>query len=434
MAWVSGVTALIMLTAAVAERVAVRLRWPSRWLWTAGLASVVLLATLPPGRRREIPVLGEPGAPEVAASVPGPSAVASTAPWRTSRTDRVLALLWFGGSLAVFGRFAYVVQRLRRLRRRWSPGEMDGQRVWITDTVGPALVGILRPRVAVPRWLEDWAPDERRMVLRHELEHASARDPWLNAFGALVSGLTPWNPFLWWARARLVQAIETDCDARVLRSSTDPRSYARVLLEVARWTVPMRPSLATLAVTSSQLERRIEMAMKHDAPRRLAIGTSLLAVAGFLAVSASVPRAPERPPTPYLAGLLPSGSGALPQEVPPDLGGGAIPGRLPFTPTPEQTSTALATHHPRVLARGLSEDRVVWFVIDSEMRILHTGVGLAEGLHERLRSLHPESVTDYAMEIEYQSVDGLTFQTVWFVPEPPEVTGQGAGARGPTPE
>lgn len=419
MGWILGVTALLVVTARLAERVAVRLRWPSRWTWIAALVSVVVAAATSPAWVGEATALDGPRL-DVVRNVTEQDAGASTATLQRSQADRVFLLLWLASSLLFFGRVAYSLLRLRALQRRWPTVVLDGQPVWITDTVGPALVGFVSPRVAVPRWLADWEPSDRRMILRHELEHASARDPLLNAFSTAVVGLLPWNPFLWWARARLLEAIEIDCDGRVLRASQDPRSYAQVLLEVARLTVPMRSSLAALTVANSQLERRIEMAMKHNTPRRLSLGPALLAVAGLAAVLAAVARAPDRPSTSYLAGLMPVAPVAPAAQVPPDLGGGLIPGRLPFTPTPEQTSTALAMHHPRVLARGLPEDERVWFVIDAEMRILHTGVGPAEGLHERVRSLHPQNVTDFVMEIGYQSVDGLELTTVWFVPEPPE--------------
>ena len=82
-------------------------------------------------------------------------------------------------------------------------------------------------------------------------------------------------------------------------------------------------------------------------------------------------------------------------------------------------STALALYHPRVLGRGLAADQSVWFVIDEDMQILHTGVGPSEGLHERVRQLHPDDVTDFVLHIGYDSVDGLYFETLWLVPEVP---------------
>lgn len=201
-------------------------------------------------------------------------------------------------------------------------------------------------------------------------------------------------------------------DARVLAATIDPRSFAEALLEVARWTVPIRLSPAALTATHTNIERRIAMALEYHVPRRVARGLALLALAGLLTI---VPVATEAPDLPSMVLL---GSPALQAQVPPDLGGG-MPGRLPFTPSPEQTSTALALHHPRVLSFGLPEGQRVWFVIDAEMRILHTGVGPAEGLHERVRRPHPESVTDYVLTITHDTIDGLTLETVWFVPEPP---------------
>ena len=153
------------------------------------------------------------------------------------------------------------------------------------------------------------------------------------------------------------------------------------------------------------------MALEYRAPRRIAVGIALLAVAGGLAIVPAATEAPDAPSRAYLGGL------ALQAQEPP--AGGELPGRLPYTPTPEQTSVALVMHHPRILARGLPEDRRVWFVIDRDMRILHTGVGPAEGLHARVRSLHPESVSDAVLEISHETEDGLTLRTTWFVPEPP---------------
>lgn len=409
---------LLLATAAFAERAIAAMRRPRRWVWVAALIGAVVLAAAGP--------IGPPAPSPIGAEVAHPTtepegvtaattAASPLAPM--SGLDRALALGWLASSLAFL---AYVLRAalvVRRSRRGWSRAEVDGEEVWITGSTGPAILGIVRPRVVLPSWLMEWAPSERDLVIRHEREHASAGDPWLNALGLVVLGLMPWNPFLWWGRRRLVQAIELDCDARVLRSATDPRSYAEVLLEVSRWTVPIRPSVAVLTATCSQLERRIEMAMKHDTRRPFPVGITILAVAGIVAIAMASANGPSAPSGSYLAGLAP-----VAQE-PAELDGGMIPGRLPFTPTPEQISTALAAHHPRVLARGLPEDQRIWFVIDTDMRILHTGVGPVAGLHERVRALHPESVTDYSMELGYESVDGLSFLTVWFVPDPTEGPG-----------
>lgn len=422
MAWAVGIGALLVITAVIAEKAFSVMRWPRRWLWVAALGAAVLLPLAVPFPTSSSGQQTDSDSVVRLERVTPASASSDRSAPRMSDIGRFLALGWLGGSTIFFGYLLYSAARLRRKLRRWPTLEIEGRTISVADATGPALVGVVRPRVTIPEWLVGWEEADRALVLRHEFEHAKAGDPRVNAFGLAVLGAMPWNPFLWWARRRLVQAIELDCDARVLRTHPDPRSYAEVLLEVARWTVPIRPVLPTLTVTNSQLERRIDMAMQHDAPRRVLLGASILGIAGVLAV-ALVPAlrgAPERPSPSYLAGAVPAAQETPDEQVPPDLGGGPIPGRLPFTPTPEQMSTALAIHHPRILGRGLDEDQRVWFVIDEEMRILHTGVGPADGLHERVRSLHPESVTDYALALDYETVDGLELHTVWFTPEVPE--------------
>lgn len=418
MAYVVGLGVLLMITAAVVEKAAAALRWSRRWIWIAALAAMITLPIVLP---LTTPGPGsEPHALALSAEEPSTSTSVAAFPERVSGKlyliDRLLAVIWVVSSVIFYAYLLFSAVHLRRIQRTWSSTDLDGQEVWISDSGGPAVIGVFRPKVALPTWILEWSQRDRDVVLRHEAEHASAGDPWLNALGLSAVGLMPWNPSVWWVRRRLGEAIEMDCDDRVLSSSITPRHYAEVLLEVARWTVPVRLSPAALTAANSNLERRITMALEHSSPRRMILGLALLALAGLLAVVPFVNQAPEGPSMAYLGSL------ALEAQVPPDLDGG-MPGRLPFTPSPEQTSFALAMHHPRVLSFGLPEDQRVWFVVDAEMRILHTGVGPVEGLHERVQSLHPESVTDNVIGITHETIDGLTLETTWFVPEPAPLPG-----------
>jgi TonB family protein len=122
-------------------------------------------------------------------------------------------------------------------------------------------------------------------MLLHEGEHVRAGDTRLVLAGLLLLAAAPWNIPLWWQFRRLRQAIELDCDARVLKRAPDARRYGSLLLEVGRRrTAPVM--VVALADPPSFLERRIRLitarATSHSM-RRVGgfalIATSLVAVA-----------------------------------------------------------------------------------------------------------------------------------------------------------
>ena len=414
MGFILGVSATVAVAAVAAERAMAALKWSRRGVWVIALgAAFILPFVLQPGASGDQAVLDAPALRLVGSA--GGEAPSTSVVRGVSAVDRILSVAWMVASGLLLLHLLYSALRLRMRRSRWRVSQFDGREMWITSSPGPALVGILRPRIAIPAWLLEWKEADRDVVLRHEIEHASAGDPKLNVFGLAILVAMPWNPVVWWARRRLVHAIEVDCDARVLRSPIDPRRYAEVLLEVARCTIPVQPPPIALTATSSQLERRITMALQHDRPPRLVAGVFLLTVAASLAAAPGTFDPPEHPSIADLTGRVAQDVG--------DLDEGALPQELPFTPSPEQLSTALAIYHPLALAQGIPADQRVWFVIDSEMQILHTGVGAAEGLHERVRDLHPESVSDFSLTINHETVNGRTLAIYWIIPDPPALPG-----------
>lgn len=422
MIYVLTLTAVVMVAAVLLERAVGSMQGPRRWIWAAALGVCLLLpfarragGVSHPGTATPAEPIGtEAAAPGLGSSIF--SDLGDAPDFAVSAIDGGLILIWLGSSALYFAWLVGAAGRLHRARRDWSRSSCAEQDVWISPSTGPAVIGITRPSIVLPRWILTWRPPDRELVIRHELEHAAAHDPWLNLVGLLAVGLMPWNLGLWWGRARLVQAMELDCDARVLRGDTDPDTYARILVEVSRWTVPVRAPVTALPASPSHLERRIEMVLKNERTARFAVGATALAIAAALSAVLVASNAPAAPTAATVAAALPIAAAPSVAQEAPD--GGMTLGRLPFTPTPEQTSMALAVHHPKVLARGLPADQRIWFVIDSDMQILHTGIGPAEGLHDRVRAMHPESVTEYALNIGYESVDGLEFKTVWFVPDP----------------
>ena len=272
MAYALLVGALLALAGDALDRAAAAQRWPRRFVWAAVVAAAIIWPAAS-ALRHLWPSLPAPPIPLPLAVQPirvlpaGDGALAAA-------VDRTLVVLWGIASAALLLRLAAGVVALRRARRGWAIGDVDGTAVRLSTDVGPAVVGLRSMDVVLPEWVLSLDDHLRAVVLKHEEEHRTARDPVLLFAAALGSALMPWNPALWYAARRLRLAIELDCDARVLREHPSTERYGLLMLAVAQRRTTA-PSLfaATLFESTTQLERRI-LAMRPST-RRLASVTGL---------------------------------------------------------------------------------------------------------------------------------------------------------------
>jgi hypothetical protein len=174
---------------------------------------------------------------------------------------------------------------------------LNGVGVAIADDIGPAVVGILRPQIVIPRWLLQQDTATQAVALAHEREHVRTHDVRVLGGALLIAVLLPWNVPIWWQLRRLRFAIEVDCDARVLRTGQVASFYSAVLLNVATRLSPARLAAAGLSESGSSLEKRIRIMHSPLRPRwRLlaaVLGTcsaALVAVAGTVTAPAVSPR------------------------------------------------------------------------------------------------------------------------------------------------
>jgi hypothetical protein len=184
---------------------------------------------------------------------------AAASAWSLLASGRLLGAVWVGGSVAVLLLVLRSVRLLGLERGRWRPAVVEGVPVLVSGEIGPAALGVLRGVIVVPEWALALEGRFRRLLLLHEAEHLRAGDPRLLLAGLLAVAAMPWNPVLWWQFRRLRQALELDCDRRVLRAVPDPRGYGLLLLEVGRRRSHAGVMLAGFAESGTFLERRIRM-------------------------------------------------------------------------------------------------------------------------------------------------------------------------------
>jgi len=271
MAYAMLVTALLGLAALFAEKIFAELGWSRRGIWLVTLVTSLampiyaLVAPTPvvDAERGALPFSLDFVPVDVPAQIAIAFSGAISDSWlkmpEWENLDRVLAVFWVLASALTVLTCVLGAMSLQRSLRKAKTITLADQEVVLSDRLGPAVVGFLRPRIVLPRWIASADTELRTLVLRHEQEHITAHDQ-LILLGALllVAGM-PWNPALWWQLRRLRAAIEVDCDARVLRSGANRLGYAEALLQVRQRGSSVPLGAVALIQPPSQLEQRIRI-------------------------------------------------------------------------------------------------------------------------------------------------------------------------------
>ncbi|MDE2655288.1 MAG: TonB family protein [Gemmatimonadota bacterium] len=174
-------------------------------------------------------------------------------------------------------------------RRYWERGTLLGQSILWARDAGPAVVGLLRPRIVLPEWVRGAEPPRQKLILAHEEEHLGAGDAVLRFFMAVLLIAFPWNPALWLHYRRLCLAIELDCDQRVMERLPHRRwLYGELLFRVgARAAARPGLALAAFAERPSFLETRIRKLLSK-APEVGMAKVAFLAFAAIMVIGVAV--------------------------------------------------------------------------------------------------------------------------------------------------
>ena len=169
-------------------------------------------------------------------------------PWRWSAwLALALVTVWTLGLVRLFlGLLA-----IRRLRGRCSPitdHQLDHDLHQVqaelrfsrpldvresSEIASPATVGFRRPALLLPADWRDWAPEERRAVLAHELAHIERGDYLAVVLAQVCLLLHIYNPLAHWLVGRLRLEQELAADARAARLAGGQRPYLATLARMA---------------------------------------------------------------------------------------------------------------------------------------------------------------------------------------------------------
>lgn len=260
--------------------------------------------------------------------------VSASTPTLIDAWPGALLALWALGALFVLARGAAGHWRVRQWLRQSRRAGRDLRRLGAeaaedaglprplplleTSAVGgPALVGVLRPRVLLPRGLAEQVESRvMRPLILHESMHAARRDHWIHGALQLVRALLWFHPLAHLGLRAVARDRELLTDAAVVRRLGRRSDYAEGILHVMRSRpLPFAAALGVADARGEEVEERLEAIVGGEAaswrrPGRLSRG---LAAVGFIALAALVTATGLQTPAAALSAR--SGEPVLPSDA-----------------------------------------------------------------------------------------------------------------------
>ncbi|MES2298950.1 MAG: M56 family metallopeptidase [Pseudomonadota bacterium] len=208
-------------------------------------------------------------------------------------------LLWLAGACSSAVLLGW--QQVRFVRMLGPLRAAGPKPVFYSDSAaaGPALLGLLRPRIVLPAdFAQRYTDEEQALIVLHERIHLRRGDLYANAACSVLQVLFWFHPLLHLAARAFRLDQELACDASVLRHHTHSRRvYAGAILktQLAAAGVPVGCNWQS----RHPLKGRI-MSLTRPSPKRSArlLGTGVLAISAALACYSAWAAAADSPAAP----------------------------------------------------------------------------------------------------------------------------------------
>jgi beta-lactamase regulating signal transducer with metallopeptidase domain len=299
------------LAAAAAVLLVLVLRRPARAVLGARTAyalwlvvPVAMLASLLPARTVTTYIDGpssvEASSLASAAIDPGAQSpmtphVPAPAPPPAPNVAAILLAIWVAGATLSL---AMLFVGHRRALGRFGRTTADAHDIWraATPSVGPALIGLVRPRLIVPSDFESrFDAEERAMIIAHERIHLESLHALINGVAAITRAINWFNPLLYVGDHYARMDQELSCDASVIaRFPRKRQAYAEALLKTQLGSGQLAFGCQWPGQSANMLEQRIEMLAKTS-PNRLGLSVGG-AVIGVITAVGAVAAYAAKPP------------------------------------------------------------------------------------------------------------------------------------------
>ena len=216
------------------------------------------------------------------------SAAAPTTASVAARSIQVLPVVWSIIAALLLLRWGLGVLRLYRITRSAHGTGL----IRVSESIQtPMTWGAIRPVILLPAYVEDWAGEQRDVVIRHERAHIERRDWLWQGFAQVMTAVFWFHPLMWLAAAQMRQEAEHAADDATLATGVQAPDYADRLMAVARRLSGHAPDAAVAMVRQPALTSRIAAILDTARTRRGAsasarIGVMLAAVALLVPLSA----------------------------------------------------------------------------------------------------------------------------------------------------
>ena len=187
-----------------------------------------------------------------------PSAVPNIQWWQ------IVAGVWLAGMFLFLAYHLVKHYRFLKLAARWGEDIADKQTLALLENLkaqmgisrkiglqscgsvgSPMLIGFIHPKIILPN--KDFALDELRFILKHELVHFKRKDLWYKSLVLIAAAIHWFNPLIYLIVKAIDIQCELSCDAEVVRNmGADIRlSYSETIIGVVRYKSSIATAFST---------------------------------------------------------------------------------------------------------------------------------------------------------------------------------------------